>query len=431
MRYGHLISLVAALVMLNACGVYTKWQPAVSNDSDTTVAVIPSWQEYFTDAHLRALIDSALCNNSSIVSAQLRLRQADESLKASKLAYIPSLAFSPNGGMKLGSGGDTPSYSYNVPLSIDWNFGSPGTLFARRHQAQARRIQAQDMLDAVRNSVISQLAVDYYMLQMLDRKVAILEETVARWTENLQVQKELMDAGKVFYSSVAQMESKILDARQDLVQTKADILTIERSMHLILGRNIGTIERSESASCPLPSVVNDGVTIAQLRRRPDVRAAERDLEIAYYLTSESMSAFYPSIRLTGDFGWPMLINAAISLMQPIFSSGSLKCRLNISRMDQEIVQNQFTQIILQASTEVSQALADYRMYAEKASLYAYQKSVQQKACYVVENLQMDGKANYLELIKAQETLLDAQENECESIFKQHEAAIMLFKALAE
>lgn len=78
-----------------------------------------------------------------------------------------------------------------------------------------------------------------------------------------------------------------------------------------------------------------------------MRAAERDLEIAYYLTSESLSAFYPAIRLSGDFGWPTLVNAAVSLVQPIFAQGSLKCRLNISRMDREI-----------ASTEVSQALAE-------------------------------------------------------------------------
>lgn len=431
MRAGQLISLLAAAFLLSSCGIYTKYQSTASTDGDTTVVAIPSWREYFTDPLLRDLIDSALCSNTSLAVAELRLRQADESLKASKLAYIPSLAFAPSGGVTLGQFGGTAAYSYNVPLSIDWNFGSPGTLFARRHQAQARKIQAQDMLDATRIGMISQLAVNYYMLQMLDRRVAILEENIREWNRNLAVQDELMYAGKVFYSAAAQMESKVLDARRNLVQTRADILTLERATCLILGRPVRTIARSEFASYPLPTLVNDGVTIAQLRRRPDVRAAERDLEIAYYLTSESLSAFYPSIRLSGDFGWPALVNAAVSLVQPIFAQGSLKCRLNISRMDQEIVQYQFTQTLLQASTEVSQALADYRMYADKARLYAQQETIQQKACYVVENLQLDGKANYIELIKAQEELLKAREDECECIFKQHEAAIMLFKALAE
>lgn len=63
-----------------------------------------------------------------------------------------------------------------------------------------------------------------------------------------------------------------------------------------------------------------------------------NLEITYYLTSEAKSAFYPSINLSGDFGWPGLVNGVLSLVQPLFSQGSLKCRLNVSRMDEEIAQ---------------------------------------------------------------------------------------------
>lgn len=87
------------------------------------------------------------------------------------------------------------------------------------------------------------------------------------------------------------------------------------------------------------------------------------------------------------------------------------------------------QTLLQAATEVSQALADYRLYSEKAELFNEQKEIQDKACRVVEEMSRAGKANYLELIKAQEKQLSARIGEAESRYKSREAVIMLYKAL--
>lgn len=418
------------LYMLPSCGVYRQYQSTPLSGSDTLLVDIPVWRQFFTDAKLQELIDTALVHNSTLSIASMRLRQADESMKAAKLAYIPSLAFAPNGGIGMNYTGTTVM-SYGLPFKFEWNFGSPGSLYARKHQAAARRIQAQDRLNAARNEVICQLASDYYMLQMLDRKVDILNNTIEKWSANIEIQKDLMSVGKTFYNSVAQMESKIMEAKQDLLQTKADIITLERAVCLLIAQPYHSISRSTSDENSLKLLVGNEVSLAQLRQRPDVRAAERDLEISYYLTSEAKSAFYPSINLSGDFGWPMLINAAASLVQPIFAQGTLRSRLNISKLDQEIAHTQFTQILLQAATEVCQALADHRLYAQKQEMYHRQIEVQQESSRILEILQRDGTAKYLEVIKAEESLLDARVDECESIYRQQEAAIKLFKALAQ
>lgn len=422
------ISLLVCVSFLTSCGVYTRYQAPGNADSETAHADVPGWRKFFPDPLLRELIDTALVRNTTVAIAGLRLRQADESLKASKLAYIPSVLFAPNGGISMDRDRQT-SYSYQLPVSMGWNTGSPGTLFARRHQAEARRIQAQDNVDALRNELISQIAADYYMLQMLDDQVSILEGTIATWSRALDIQNEFMLSGRAFYSSVAQMESKLIDAKQDLLQAKADIAVWERAICILTSEPYRSIRRSRTGEFPDPSLVREGVDLGMLRARPDVRAAERDLEITYYLTSEARSAFYPSLNLSGDFGWPTLVNAAASLVQPIFAQGNLRCRLNVSKMDEEIAQLQFKQTLLQAATEVSQSLADYRLYSEKAGLFEEQKAIQEKAYRVVDELARDGKANYLELIKAQEKLLSAQLGEAESHYKTREAVIMLFKAI--
>lgn len=424
----ELAILLCAFAILTSCGVYTKYQAPGAAEVDTTQAHLPGWREYFSDPMLQELIDTALIHNTSLAIAGIRLRQAEESLKASKMAYLPSVFFSPNGGISINRQQPT-SFSYQIPVSLEWNFGAPGTLFARRHQAQAKQLQSIDNMKAIRNEIISQIAASYYMLQMLDEQIGILSKTIEKWTESLEVQKALMESGKVFYSSVAQMESKLLDARNALSQTQADICTMERTICLLTAQPYTSIRRSDAGQYPEPELLNSGVYVKQLRNRPDVRAAERDLEITYYLTSETKSAFYPSINLSGDFGWPSLVKSVLSLVQPIFAQGVLKCRLNISKMDEEVAQLQFNQILLEAATEVSQALADYRLYKEKQDIFSHQEFIQEKAYSIVDDLSRNGKANYLEVIKAQEKLLDAQIDRSSSRYKAQEAVIMLYKAL--
>lgn len=423
-----LVILLCSAAILSSCGVYTKYQAPEIADADTTQVHLPGWREYFSDPMLQELIDTALVRNTTLAIAGIRLRQTDESLRASKLAYIPSVFFTPNGGISVNRQQQT-SYSYQLPISLEWNFGAPGTLFARRHQAQAKRLQAIDNMNAVRNEIISQIAASYYMLQMLDEQTEILSKSIDKWTETFEVQQELMESGKVFYSSVAQMESKLLDARNALAQTQADICTLERTICLLTAQPYTSIKRSVVGQYPEPEILSRGVYIKQLRNRPDVRAAERDLEITYYLTSEARSAFYPSINLSGDLGWPALVKSVLSLAQPIFTQGALKCRLNISKMDEEVAQFQFNQTLLEAATEVSQALADYKLYKEKQDIFSRQETIQTKAYDIVDDLSRNGKANYLEVIKAQEKLLDAQIDRITSHYKAQEAVIMLYKAL--
>lgn len=426
MKRTCLIILLLSAALLSSCGVYREYDSAAGAFTDAEG--IPQWREFFTDPCLQELVDTALVRNATLSAAETRLLQADESLRAAGLAYLPSLFFKPNGGIAVSSGGDA-SYSLGLPLSIGWNFGSPGAIFARKHQAQARRIQAQDNLDAVRNELISQIAADYYMLQMLDRKAEILEKTITEWTYSMEFQRDLLNLGKTFYGAVAQMEGKLIDAKQELLKVRADIATLERAVCLLAAEPYRAVRRSAADSSSSLMLIDGEVDFGQLRRRPDVRAAERDLEITYYLTSEARSAFYPSINLTGEAGWPSLVQAALSLVQPIFTQGTIRSRVNISEMDQEIARQQFNQTLLQAATEVSQALADYSFQKDMEALYLNQQEIQAKACEIVGDLTRNGKANYLELIKAQEKLLSAQLGAAESQYKAKEAAIMLYKAL--
>ena len=115
-----------------------------------------------------------------------------------------------------------------------------------------------------------------------------------------------------------------------------------------------------------------GFPVCLLANRPDVRAAERSLEQAFYATNQARSAFYPSITLSGSAGWTnsaggmisnpaqFLASAVGSLTQPLFAKGQLTGQLKIAKAQQEAASLQFQQTLLQAGTEVNEALVQYQ-----------------------------------------------------------------------
>ena len=134
------IAGLAALAVLNSCGVYKKYQSqneapkdlyGAVDESGTSIAEI-SWREFFKDPVLQALIDSALVRNTDMKAARIAVEQAQASLKAAKLAYLPSLSLAPQASVSstMNTKGtlSPTAYSYNIPLSLDWNIGIAGSV---------------------------------------------------------------------------------------------------------------------------------------------------------------------------------------------------------------------------------------------------------------------------------------------------------------
>lgn len=179
-----------------------------------------------------------------------------------------------------------------------------------------------------------------------------------------------------------------------------------------------------------------------LENRPDVKAAELALADAYYTTNQARSAFYPSVNITGTLGWTngsngtvisnpavMLWNAIGSLTQPIFQRGKLIANLKVSKAEEQIAKMNYQQTILEAGKEVSDALFLYDTADKKLSEHQAQVSEMQKAVEMNNDLFQAGKATYLEIITAQQSLLSAQLNEVSDTFQRMQAVINLYSAL--
>ena len=450
---------IALCAMMCSCGVYKKYQSQtdVPNDvfgsgdsiaeaalQENSMAEI-SWREFFTDPYLQRLIDSALVRNTDLQSARIAVEQAQASLKAAKLAYLPSLSLNPQANISTtmfgASGSGTGlSHSYNIPLQLDWNIGISGSVTVNKRKTKALLEQAKASRDATQANLISTVAQEYFQLLLLDKELKILIETDSLWDISLETEKALWENGQAYSTAVNQMESSNLSVKTQILDIQRSIRSSENEICKLLRITPRAIERAEWGAYELPERFGTGVPATLLQNRPDIRLADQQLAEAFYNTAAARAQFFPSLSLTGLLGWTnnggaivdpgaLLMQAAASLLQPIFSQGKLIAQLKIAKLNQEDKLNAYVQTVINAGNQVNEALADCQVAMEKNELYQRQVQVLHEAYEGTHELMNNGKASYLEVLTAQESLLSAQLNEAENMYNGATALIGLYIAL--
>ena len=449
------IILLAGLV-LSSCGVYKKYQSQNEapddlfgrGDSiakamnDSSIASI-SWRDFFVDPILQDLIDSALVRNTDLLAAKSAVMQAQASLTAAKLAYLPSLSLNPQASIstqRFGSAGSGTglNYSYNIPLQLDWNIGISGSVTVNKRKAQAVLEQAQAAKDATQANLISMVAQYYFQLLILDKELDILIETDSLWEESLETERALWENGQAYSTAVNQMESSCMDVKTQIVDTRRSILSAESELCKLLRISPQPIVRNTWGDYTLPERFSTGVPATLLENRPDIKMADQMLAEAFYNTASARAQFFPSFSLTGLLGWigengadpgALLMKLAASVMQPVFAQGKLIAQLKIAKYNQEDKLMDYIQTVIEAGNQVNGALADCQVAKDKDVLYKHQVEVLKDAYTGTHELMNAGKASYLEVLTAQESLLSAQLNEATNLYEGAQALIGLYIAL--
>ena len=472
-RISNIIAVAAMSLLLAGCGLYKKYEqktetPAnvfganadgslfgVSATDSTSSIAQTSWREFFTDPLLQQLIEMALSNNTDLNSARIAVEKSEASLKAAKMAYLPSLYFAPQG--TLAKFDTSPwSKTYNLPLQLSWDVDVFGSITNKKRAAKAVLLQAQLGEEAVRTNLISTVAQLYYMLELRDSQLDILTQTDSLWNASLETQKSLWENGKSYSTAINQMESSYLNVKTQIVDTRRDILFTENTLCSLLGITPQRISRQSLLQSALynPQSQGDtgqrmfdtrylriGVPAMMLENRPDIRMANHAMEEAFYNTQAARAAFFPGITLTGMAGWTnsagsmvvdpgkLLLSAVGGLTQPIFARGRLKANLKISKLTEEDLQKQYVQTVIDAGNEVNEALADCQAAREKHQYYHRQVQVLHEAYKGTHELMDNGKASYIEVLTAQESLLNAQLGEVANMYNGTQAVIELYIAL--
>ena len=445
-----IIVLTTATALLSSCGIYTKYQPAETTPDnlygeevavdDTTNFGNVNWRELFTDPQLQALIEQGLQNNTDLRSAQLQIEEAEAALMSAKLAFLPSFALSPQGTISSFDGGKATK-TYTLPVTASWELDIFGRLRNAKQQAKALYAQSKDYQQAVRTQLIAGIANVYYTLLMLDEQLAISQQTEEAWKETVASTRALMDAGLANEAATSQMEAAYYSVQTSILDLKEQINQVENSLALLLAETPRRYERGKLADQRLPEDVAVGVPMQMLSNRPDVRAAERSLEQAFYATNQARAAFYPSIVLSGSAGWTnsagsMIVNpgkflasAVGSLTQPLFNKGQIMAQYRIAKAQQEEASLSFQQALLNAGSEVNDALVACQTRKAKTLLFEKQIQSLEKALESTSLLMEHGTTTYLEVLTARQSLLSAQLSQTANRFTEIQSVINLYQAL--
>lgn len=409
--------------------------------TDTTTFANLPWRELFTDPKLQALIETGLENNPDLLNAALNVQMAEAQLKASKLAFLPSVSFSPQGTLSSWDGSKA-SKTYSLPINASWNLDIFGNLLSQKRSTQMLLVQMKDVQVSVQSSLIANIANMYYTLLMLDEQMRIINEmeqlTKETW-EIMKVQKEAITgvrstavqaAEASYYSVLAQKE----DMRRQIRET-------ENSLSLLLGRQAGLIERGTLAEQSLPTEFSTGVGIQLLANRADVHANEMALAQCFHDVQTARSRFYPSLNISGSGAFTnssgagivnpgaWLLSAVGSLVQPIFQNGQLIANLKVAKAQYEQAYNTWQNSVLQAGAEVSNALVLYNASDAKSKIEAKQVAVLKQNVEDTRMLMATAGSTYLEVIEAQSSLLNAELSKVQDDFYKMQAVVNLYYAL--
>ena len=435
--------------MLTGCSTYSRYHRAeiptenlyrtLPAGIDTVTIASMSWREMFTDRKLQSLIETGIKQNTDLNVARLRVEAAEAALITAKLSYLPSLGINAEGGSSQYDG--TTAKTYNVGASASWELDIFGRLTAAKRGAVAALQGSRDYQQAVQTQLVATIADSYYTLSMLDTQMAINNRTLENWRATVRTLEALKKVGKANEAGVLQAKANVMQLESSQLAIRKSISETENALSAILAMPSHSIERNNLTEASFPDTISIGVPLQLLSNRPDVRQAEMELAQAFYATNVARAAFYPNITLSGTLGWTnngggvitnpgqWLLNVIGSLTQPLFNRGVNIANLNIAKSRQEEAKLLFRQALLNAGKEVNDALTVWQTAKSQIEIGERRVSVLNDAVQKTELLMCHSGATYLEVLTAQQSLLEAETLQSQAYFERMQSIIKLYHAL--
>ena len=399
-----------------------------------------SWEELFCDEPLKDLIRYGLEHNTDLQVAILRVDQAKAGLTAARLAFLPSLSFTPQGTLQSVDGGKMIK-TYELPVQASWEIDLFGKLRNAKMESKSMLLKQQAYRQAVKSELIASIATGYYSLLMLDEQVGISRSNLDIWQEQVRTLAARLKVGE-------STENAVTQARANYYQLQATHNTLlrqqreaENALCTLLGMTSQPIRRGTLNGQQLPERFDTGVPLRLLSHRPDVVQAEMTLAAAYYSTNQARSAFYPNLTLGGSAGWTnslgqairnpggWILSALASLVQPIFQRGKLISNLRISKDEEQIALLNYKQALLDAGQEVNDALYATESSRRNLESHKLQQQELERTVRTSKLLYNTNDATYLDLLTARQSLLNAQLNVAADKFSCLQSVVSLYHAL--
>jgi multidrug efflux system outer membrane protein len=433
---------------------------AVQTNTGSNSGVVKP-KDLFNDPNLILLIDSALRNNLELQQSVISIQQLEADVLESRSMILPNLgAYTGYSNRKfglqtmdgagnitttIGDGEIIPIHlnDFNLGLQTSWEIDVWGKLKARKKASMARLSANQEYLNILKTTIVEQVMSNYFTLIVLDEKKRLLTENLSLNEQLVQVSEAQKEAARGNSLSVQQFQALSLNYKNQLVLIEQDIFFIENNLRQLTGRYNGEIKRSGLINNPLLAVdLQSGLPAEVLNNRPDIKAAEKQIEAAKADVHAARAEFYPALSINGNIGYqayrtrflfssPESIAYGLfgNLTAPLVNRGALKANFKRASASQLEAYIAYQSVVLNAYTEINNGLFALQTSNKLLTNKKTESTLLQEARNTAGELFQSNKIDYYEVLSVQQNAMNSQFEILELIQKEFTWKLYLYKAL--
>jgi len=448
------LAFVVLLLSLGSCAVGPDYErPEIDTPDDyreqidqgATLANA-SWWNVFQDAELNRLITVALDESKDLAIAAARVEEA-----RARAGFVRG-DFYPQVGIGIaGQRGNTAEIflpdsgiqnNFSLRANLAWEIDLFGRIRRSSEAARADLLASEYVRRTVYVALIADVANTYFLVRDLDARLQIATRTLATRRDSTNLIRARFEKGVTPMLDVNQAEIEEAEAAADLASFERQLVQAENLLSILLGRNPGNITRGDALTDQVfPPAVPAGLPSELLQRRPDVLAAEQQLAAQVARIGVAQALRFPQLSLTGSAGLASndlselidsdasIWNLGANLLQPLFTGGKNKQRVEIEKARAEQLLKQYELTVLQSFREVEDALVAIRTYRDEGRAREMQTRAATNAAMLSRARYNGGVTSFLEVLDTERSLFQAELATSEVRRSRLEAVVSLYKAL--
>ena len=422
------------------------WKPAQPRDD----ALKGKWWEAFGDPALNALEEQVTVSNQNIAQAEAQFRGARAAVRLARSDFFPTVTASASvtrsqaavASRSTGGAAPTgPTTLYSLPVDLSYEADVWGRVRRSVESSVAAAQASAADLEAVRLTMHTELALDYFGLRGLDTEKDLLDTNVGAYDKALQMTVNRFNQGVVSGVDVAQAQTLLETTRAEATDLMVQRAQLEHAIATLTGKPPADFSLPAAAGLAPPPAIPPGVPSELLERRPDIAASERRVASANAQIGVATAAFFPNLLLAASGGysgstlanWFTLPNRfwsiGPSLVATLLDGGKRRAVTEQARAFHEASVAVYRLDVLTAFQDVEDNLAALRILAEEASQQAVAIVAAEKALTIARNRYLAGTTTYLEVVTAQATALSNERVAVQIQVRRLTAAVNLIKAL--
>jgi multidrug efflux system outer membrane protein len=449
---------MVAAVLLAGCMVGPEYKrPVVESppawrveEKEAKDVANTAWWEQFNDPVLNELIREALQENKDLKIAAARIEQFMGQYAVTRAGMYPQVGAGASGGMQrlsekgtvpLPPGTTNPDDFYQMFLSGSWEIDIWGKIRRASQAARADILSSEEGRRAVTLSLVAAVASAYIDLRDLDWELEISKKTAESRKESLRIFQARFGYGYTSAVEVSMVKSEYEEALANIFYYGKLVAQLENEISVLLGRNPGPIPRGKPLDEITFPAVPAGLPSDLLTRRPDILQAEQNLIAANARIGVAKALYYPSISLTGAFGFAstdlsQLFTGsantwswAVPVSAPIFTAGAISGQVKSAEAVQQQALIRYQQVIQTAFREVNDSLIDQKQTKEQVEALGRRVKALKEYARLARLRYDNGYTGYLEVLDADRNLFAAQLNYSQTMAVLFRSSVSLYKAM--